>query len=492
MRWSGEAPLHRLAAAPRRCHSATVGVCALASALLACGARLSEPPVTPPPSGDAAAEGDPSQEVGRRLYLWSVSSPEKPGKVWLMGSVHIGRTTPELDTEIWTAFQNADFLAVEIDLEEMSVDRFDASLLAASRYPKGNNLRRSIGETLYTRCEEAFEEAGIPTEDLSRLRPWTVAHRLSGVQAHAAGWSAGLGLDQLFMAHARTLKPIRSLETPEIQMRAISAASETLQIAMLSSLLVGGAELNTARIDELLAAYQQGDDEHLMRSTEMLESSPELKEFNAAMLDRRNVGMAKTIAGYLDKAENGFVVVGAAHLVGEHSIVQLLGERGMTVTRIAPSGELAEIPAKGPGDRPTARGYDVEWGGHASPPVTSWRDGKMVDVITARSGAVLFQLAAVPLNDVEKTMPLSLLFNGVVKQLQRSSRTQVVSRRAATVSGARGQTVELRGRGVSLQLLLTACDRKVYMLTALVRAPSIRGADKKRVDKVMKSFSLRL
>jgi uncharacterized protein YbaP (TraB family) len=55
-----------------------------------------------------------------------------------------------------------------------------------------------------------------------------------------------------------------------------------------------------------------------------------------SLLDKRNVGMTDKIKGYLtdEGKETYFIVVGAAHFVGEKGIVQLLENEGYTVDKV--------------------------------------------------------------------------------------------------------------------------------------------------------------
>ena len=51
-------------------------------------------------------------------------------------------------------------------------------------------------------------------------------------------------------------------------------------------------------------------------------------------MDERNVGMADKIAGYLQTKGTYFVLVGAAHYVGDNSIIELLERQGIRGQRI--------------------------------------------------------------------------------------------------------------------------------------------------------------
>ena len=51
-------------------------------------------------------------------------------------------------------------------------------------------------------------------------------------------------------------------------------------------------------------------------------------------MDQRNVGMADKIATFLNGSGSYFVLVGAAHYIGDNSIIKLLERRGIRGERI--------------------------------------------------------------------------------------------------------------------------------------------------------------
>ena len=53
--------------------------------------------------------------------------------------------------------------------------------------------------------------------------------------------------------------------------------------------------------------------------------------------------MAEKLYAFLEKKQTGFVLVGAAHFLGDGSIRSLLTEKGCTVTPVAPLGRKGSI-----------------------------------------------------------------------------------------------------------------------------------------------------
>ena len=88
-------------------------------------------------------------------------------------------------------------------------------------------------------------------------------------------------------------------------------------------------------LTEMLVAWLAGNDEDLLNLIQQQSGDSELSlAFNKRLLDDRNVAMANTIERYLETAGTYFVLVGAAHFIGESGIVNLLHKRGITGQRV--------------------------------------------------------------------------------------------------------------------------------------------------------------
>jgi hypothetical protein len=63
---------------------------------------------------------------------------------------------------------------------------------------------------------------------------------------------------------------------------------------------------------------------------EGMETTPDIKSFYEKFLFERNLRMLDKIRQYLEQKDTTFVIVGAAHLVGEKGILKLLVQQGFT------------------------------------------------------------------------------------------------------------------------------------------------------------------
>ena len=86
-----------------------------------------------------------------------------------------------------------------------------------------------------------------------------------------------------------------------------------------------------AQVDELVGAWQAGDTDALARM--LSEEFDDFPELYRPLTEDRNRAWVEQLDGLLDDRDDYLVVVGALHLVGRNSVVELLRQRGHTVTR---------------------------------------------------------------------------------------------------------------------------------------------------------------
>ncbi|HWA17480.1 MAG TPA: TraB/GumN family protein, partial [Devosia sp.] len=124
------------------------------------------------------------------------------------------------------------------------------------------------------------------------------------------------------------------LETSTQQYDVLAAGSIPEQIDDLMRLLDGGHDGGDAAdgLDTLLVAWQSGDVDAI--ASMFTESEGDDAEDLDRILYDRNANWIPAIEALLANNEQDLIVVGAAHLAGERSVLDLLEQAGYTVTRI--------------------------------------------------------------------------------------------------------------------------------------------------------------
>lgn len=265
-----------------------------------------------------------------RGFIWKVENGEST--VYLLGSIHVANEGMyPLHSSIEKAFAASDYLAVEIDLTQVKDVQMQKLLTEMGTYQDGTTLKDHIAPETYTKLYKILEENGVQKGALDMFEPWVISSTVDQLSSVTSNYDAAKGIDQYFMGKATELKkPILELESIDLQLNMLDQFSPKLQEELLLSSIE--AYYEPTAISSLDSMWVEGNDATLLNITNQMAFN---EEYNKAMLVDRNVGMANLINKYLKDTDKStyFVVVGAAHMLGEHGIVKLLEEKGYTVTR---------------------------------------------------------------------------------------------------------------------------------------------------------------
>lgn len=267
-----------------------------------------------------------------RSILWAVKGTHNT--VYLLGSIHVLRPGDGgLPAAAEAAYADAEQLVMEIDMDDpASADPVEllGAMERTALLPQGTSLRDVLGDD-YASVEGRARQAGVDLAVLDRFAPWLVAVTLMQVELARRGFAPELGIEHSLANRAgEDGKAIAGLETAEQQFAAMGGLPLGQQKRFLMMTLEESAQID-AQLDELLGAWRRGDAEALARllSAEF-EEFPEL--YRPLTVDRNRAWLDR-IEGLLDDRDDYLVVVGALHLVGRHSVVDLLGQRGYEVVQ---------------------------------------------------------------------------------------------------------------------------------------------------------------
>ncbi|WP_408893824.1 TraB/GumN family protein [Paenibacillus taichungensis] len=279
------------------------------------------------------SKGDETETVqtGGRGFMWEVES--NGNTVYLVGSMHIAdESFYPLRKEFEEAFAEADYLGVEIDISKAADEAQQKIVLDLGSYQDGSTLKDHISSETYTQLGDILKQSGLEANALDTFKPWVVESTLASLKSMKAGYDASAGVDLYFIQKAIERKlPVIELESYESQLGMFNKFSKELQEKTLKATLDNFDVLDDS-VNQMAEMWKTGNDEQLLKLTNSFSDD---EEYNKAMLIDRNVGMADKIDGYLKngKGEEYFIVVGAAHYLGDHGIVKLLKDKGYTVVR---------------------------------------------------------------------------------------------------------------------------------------------------------------
>jgi uncharacterized protein len=271
----------------------------------------------------------PAAQTARKHFMWEVRQEGSP-PTYLVGSLHV--LTPDfypLDPALEQAFKTSKVLVEEVDLDELANPTTALALVGKAMLTDGRTLDQVISPDLYKQVAARGEKVGVPLIALQRMKPWMAAVSLTAPALKAAGFDPNLGVDKHFFDKAKSAgMERRALETVAYQFDRLDQMPPALQEAMLKSVI---ADLDTeiANVKTIAQAWSRGETsviERLLLGAVL--DSPELYE---RLLVERNRNWVGPVERCLKERTGCYVVVGAAHLVGPHSLIALLKEKGYSV-----------------------------------------------------------------------------------------------------------------------------------------------------------------
>lgn len=258
--------------------------------------------------------------------LWSVQAGA--GKVFLLGSVHFLRPADyPLPDAMEQAYDSSAKVVFETDIGAMASPDVQQEMLRLGFYPENETIFDHLAPGTAEMLRQKLADLGLPEALVTRLKPWTAAMTLEVLILKLMGFDEQSGVDFYFYRRARADgKALDFLETVDYQLKLLAGLDERNQDALLRQTL-GELDRVEQIAPRMVSYWRSGDFERLSALSPM---PPRLHD---RLLSRRNRNWMERIESYLAQPENTLVVVGALHLAGPDSVVDLLRQRGLTVVQ---------------------------------------------------------------------------------------------------------------------------------------------------------------
>ena len=266
------------------------------------------------------------------LLLWRIAG--RQSTIYLAGSVHILKASLyPLPVQYEQAFDRASRLVVEVNVAAQDPAELVRKTLSYASLPQGSQIREVLRADLFTRLEERLASYGVPLSQMAGFKPAYLMNQLVLLRLMTLGYTGEYGIEQYFLRKAEG-REILELETIDEQLALLFDQPMDLQQQLLEDTLEQEAGIEPL-VAGMVVAWLSGDDAGFMEMFEAQSGDSELsRRFTEQLLDQRNHGMAARIRDYLEDEGVYFVLVGAAHLIGENGIVELLRAQGIEAERI--------------------------------------------------------------------------------------------------------------------------------------------------------------
>lgn len=261
--------------------------------------------------------------------LWEVRDADSA--IWLFGSFHILPADAEWRTGLFDAIlADADQVVFEADVRPAAVAQMGAEAFVRGIYTDGTLLTDALDEATEARLRAEIAAINLPMGSILAMRPWMASNTIT-VQALAMKGYGAQGVEFVLQPELADDR-VSFLETGLQQLDVLAGAPEDEQLAMLTSTLDQLDGLPKL-MDKMLSSWVDGTPENLGDLFLM-----EMSGFEEAFLDRllydRNRNWLGPIETMLADNRENLIVVGAAHLIGDGSVLHLLEQAGYEIERI--------------------------------------------------------------------------------------------------------------------------------------------------------------
>lgn len=279
----------------------------------------------------ACASAPAAETEVAKPAMWMVADADTT--IYLFGTIHLlppgmKWRSPAFDK----AAAGADTLVVETDIDESNPTATIGELFKLAISPGLPPLADRVKPEKRAALATAVAKSGIPAAALDKMETWAAAFMLLGVQFKDLGLAPGSGVESVlkkqFVAGG---KPIGQLETNAEQLGFFDKLSEQAQRDFLEGVIEDPSDTK-GEFQSMLDAWARGDVAGVAKSFNAdMGEAPELMD---ALIARRNANWANWVRSRLDQPGTVMMAVGAGHLAGEKSVVNLLQKQGLKVTRV--------------------------------------------------------------------------------------------------------------------------------------------------------------
>ncbi len=301
------------------------------------------------PAQDDAAPARKNRRAGATTTasVWKVEGDKNT--VYLAGSMHLLRAedTP-LPRPYARAFRDSARLVYEIAPDEEGTAKAAALSLEKGTYAGGKTLADEISKEAYRELGAFLKKSGMPADSFDKFRPWMGSMAITMVEMLKIGAVADFGVEKMLQDQAEAGgKEITGLETVEFQLGLFADMDLKLQERMLLD-TVREAESMADEFPKMVAAWRSGDEKAFGEIAFDDLDDPEVRAFYEVILFGRNRTWLPKIEEFLKEDANVMVVVGAGHLMGEGSVIDLLRQNGHKVTQLKVRARRGGKPVPAP------------------------------------------------------------------------------------------------------------------------------------------------
>jgi len=263
--------------------------------------------------------------------LWEVSDPDTT--IYLFGTIHLLPENYQWRTAKFDqALVGSQQLVVETIVDDKNPLKLMAAMASLAFSPGLPPLAERVPPGKRAALASAIKKSGFPPQALDRMETWAAAIVLLGNQFREMGLKGNEGVEAVLRnSFTSQGKPIGELESNVEQLGFFDRLPENAQRQLLEGAIDEPKGMNKD-FHQMLSAWVRGDVEGIARSFNRdLAASPELE---LSLIKHRNANWSSWIEQRMTKPGAIMIAVGAGHLAGADSVIELLKRDGYRVQRV--------------------------------------------------------------------------------------------------------------------------------------------------------------
>ena len=264
--------------------------------------------------------------------MWEARDADS--RIVLFGSVHgLPADVNWRSSAFDTALADADLVYFETDIGPLGVVALTIKLMVQQFQTINDPWLQRLSDEQRERLQKALTPLGVTLDQAATMPPWLISLQLT----YSAMQSSDLAIDidpafgvESVLQWELPKERKGYFETPGQQFDLLAGGPIDQQIEQLFMTIDEGRDAGLAQLQEIVRAWEAGE----VKQLEMLARNPAEAAMIELLLTQRNRNWIPTIETMLADNRENLIIVGAAHLAGEGSVLDLLADAGYTVTRI--------------------------------------------------------------------------------------------------------------------------------------------------------------
>lgn len=256
--------------------------------------------------------------------LWKVEGLNITKPIYLFGTIHLipgsaFKVSPTLDS----IAGKMDNIFFEMDLSHPDLATITVEKLAIDSV---SSIKELYTASEYKKLVKKWSKMNIPYALFEKFKPFMLQQQIMTTLVENPK-----GYETHFLAFAkkRNIK-IGGLDDPEVQLATIDSIPLKLQAKSLYDLTLK-PEKSQQELKLLFEKYQSNDVDVIFN---YINEQKNFSSISNSLLDVRNIRWVEKMLKLFETNESYLIAVGAAHMGGPQGLINLLREKGYTVTPV--------------------------------------------------------------------------------------------------------------------------------------------------------------